>query len=141
MIDANTLYDDETTHSSGTKSQPPSTMQSPHQNQFSSILTESVQATPCIPPEDSVSSTESANKVVTTEYFQKCFGFCNIDPIVKHISTQSMNNLTIHNVGKHPILSRGETATIPKKTQTPSQNLTIMAAYGTTILYMEMAEL
>ena len=109
MIDAHSLYDDEVAPIPG-----PDTMQSPHQNQFTSILNDSTRAPPRIPPEDRVSSTEPVNKVVTTEYFQKCFGFRNIEPIVKHISTQSMNNLTIRDTGKHPILSRGETATIPK---------------------------
>ena len=37
-----------------------------------------------------------------------------MEPILKNISTQSKNNIIVRDTGKHPILSRGETATIPK---------------------------
>ena len=70
--------------------------------------------TPRIPPTDRVSSTEPNNKIVTSEYMQKCFGFRNITPILKTIQEQSQNTVTVRDTGNHPILSRGETATLSK---------------------------
>ena len=88
------------------------TVEPSHQH-FTSILSTSG-PTPRIQPEDRVSSTEPDHKIVTTEYFQKCFGFRNINPILKHLETQSKNTVTVRDTGKHPILSRGETATLSK---------------------------
>ena len=69
---------------------------------------------PRIPPTDRVSSTEPKTKIVTTEYIQKCFGFRNINPILKSLKTQSKDTVIVRDTGSHPILSRGETATLPK---------------------------
>ena len=74
----------------------------------------SFRPTPRIPPTDRVSSTEPATKIVTSEYIQKCFGFHNIAPILKSLTSQSQDNVIICDTGNHPILSRGETATLPK---------------------------
>ena len=82
---------------------------------LTSILDQSLtRPTPRIPPTDRVSSTEPANKIVTTEYMQKCFGFRNITPILKTLKDQSLNTITVRDTGNHPILSRGETATLAK---------------------------
>ena len=87
---------------------------SPTTPHFTSILSAPTRPIPRLPPEERVSSTEPKHKFVTTEYFQKCFGFRNIDPILKNITSQSKNTVTVRDTGKHPILSRGETATLPK---------------------------
>ena len=79
-----------------------------------SVLDNNTRPTPRIPPEDRVSSTEPVKKVVTTEYFQKCLGFRNVAPILKSISKHSKDTMVIRDTGKHPVLSRGETATLPK---------------------------
>ena len=82
---------------------------------LTSILDQSLtRPTPRIPPTDRVSSTEPANKIVTTEYMQKCFGFRNITPILKTLKDQSLDTITVRDTGNHPILSRGETATLAK---------------------------
>ena len=81
---------------------------------FQSILDFNTQIKPRIPPEDRVSSTEPQTKTITTEYFQKCIGFRNISPILKAIKAQAKPTIQIRDTGKHPILSRGETATLPK---------------------------
>jgi hypothetical protein len=72
------------------------------------------QPTPRVPPSDRVSSMEPKNKIVTTEYMQKCFGFRNITPILKTLKDQSQDTVTVRDTGNHPILSRGETATLSK---------------------------
>ena len=87
------------------------------QHPFTSILTSDVPPKPRIPPEDCVSSTKPTTKVVTSEYFQKCFGFRNIEPIIKNLKTLTKDTVTVRDTGKHPILSRGETATLPKSTR------------------------
>ena len=82
---------------------------------LTSILDRSLtRPTPRIPPSDRVRSTEPTNKIVTTEYMQKCFGFRNINPILKTLKDQSLENITVRDTGNHPILSRGEAATLPK---------------------------
>ena len=82
---------------------------------LTSILDQSLtRPTPHIPPTDRVSSTEPANKIVTTEYMHKCFGFRKITPILKTLKDQSLNTITVRDTGNHPILSRGETATLAK---------------------------
>ena len=119
VIDEDHLYDflqddmsDTESNSPGTTPQP--TVSPPHQRIFQSILSDQVRPIPRIPPQDRVSSTEPDQKVVTTEYFQKCLGFRNIEPILKHLESQSTNTVTVQDTGKHPILSRGETATLAK---------------------------
>ena len=68
-----------------------------------------------IPPQDRVSSTEPKMKVMTTEYLQKCLGFRNISSVLKNLDTLAKDTITIRDTGCHPIRSRGETATLPKK--------------------------
>jgi hypothetical protein len=70
---------------------------------------------PNIPPSDRVSSTEPKTKLITTEYLQKCTGFRNIDRIIKNISSLAKDTILIRDTGNDPILSRGETATLPKR--------------------------
>ena len=96
---------------------------------FTSILSSKSLPTPRIPPEDRVSSIEPKHKIVTTEYFQKCFGFHNIDPILKNLETQSKNTITVRDTGKHPILSCGKTATLSKYKKN-SQSLSKSPEYG-----------
>ena len=79
-----------------------------------SILDVETRPTPRIPPEDRVSSTEPTKKIITTEYFRKCLGFRNTAPILKNISTLTRTSLVIRDTGHHPIMSRGETAILPK---------------------------
>jgi len=69
---------------------------------------------PNIPPLDRVSSSEPKTKLITTEYLQKCTGFRNIDCIVKNLKDLTSNTILLHDTGNDPILSRGETATLPK---------------------------
>ena len=68
-----------------------------------------------LPPQDRVSSTEPKTKIITTEYLQKCLGFKNISTIINNIDTLARDTIIIRDTGNHPIHSRGETATLPKK--------------------------
>ena len=70
---------------------------------------------PVIPPSDKVSSTEPSNKIMTTEFLQKSVGFRNLDTLMKHLRSTSTDTITIRDTGRDPILSRGETATLPKR--------------------------
>ena len=74
-----------------------------------------------IPPEDRTSSTEPAQKIMTTEYLQKCIGFRNIQPILKYMKEQAQDTVIIRDSGTDPILSRGEAATLPKKRRNTSE--------------------
>ena len=105
------FIDDESTVNNSDSSgiQLPSTL-----HPFTSLLTSDATSKPRIPPEDRVSSTEPNTKVVTSEYFQKCFGFRNVEPILKNLKTLTKDTIKIRDTGKHPISSRGETATLPK---------------------------
>ena len=103
-------------------------MVSPSHQHFTSILSNS-RPTPRIPPEDRVSSTKPNHKIVTTEYFQKCFDFRNINPILKNLEAQSKNTVTVQDTSKHPILSRSETATLSKY-RTNSQSIPKPPKYG-----------
>ena len=69
---------------------------------------------PNIPPSDRVSSTEPKTKLITTEFLQKCTGFRNIDKIIKNLKDLTNDTIIIRDTGNDPILSRGETATLPK---------------------------
>ena len=69
---------------------------------------------PNIPPSDRVSSTEPKTKLITSEFLQKCVGFRNISRIIKHITSLTQDTILIRDTGNDPILSRGETATLPK---------------------------
>ena len=69
---------------------------------------------PNIPPSDRVSSTEPKSKMITTEYLQKCTGFRNVERIIKNIKSLTQDTIVIRDTGNDPVLSRGETATVPK---------------------------
>ena len=66
-------------------------------------------------PNDRVSSTEPHNKVVTTEFLQRCLGFRNIDKVIKSLPKLCAPTITVRDTGRDPVLSRGETATLPKR--------------------------
>lgn len=78
-----------------------------------SVLQDSFQ--PRITPADRVSSTEPKTKIMTSEYLQKCIGFRNIQPILNNLKSLTADTVSIRDTGRNPILSRGETATLPKK--------------------------
>ena len=85
----------------------------PHSTFVQSVLQS--QQRPRVPPQDRVSSTEPKHKIVTTEYLQKCFGFRNITTVIKNIASLAKDTITVRDTGNHPIHSRGETATLPKR--------------------------
>ena len=57
---------------------------------------------------------------MTTEFLQKCTGFRNIDHIIKNLPSLMQNTATLGDTGNDPILSRGKTATLPKKSRNSS---------------------
>jgi len=70
---------------------------------------------PIIPPADRISSTELKTKIVTTEFLQKSLGFRNIDTVLKHLKSLTQDNIRVCDTDRDPVLSRGETATLPKR--------------------------
>ena len=58
---------------------------------------------------------------MTTEFLQKCTGFHNIDLIIKNLPSLTQNTVTIRDTGNDPVLSRGEIATLPKKSKNSSR--------------------
>ena len=70
---------------------------------------------PKLCPSDQVSSTIPKNLSITTEYLQKCTGFRNITSILNKIKSVVANTITISDIGRDSIKSRGETATMNKK--------------------------
>ena len=70
---------------------------------------------PNIPVSDRVSSTEPAIKLVTTEFLQKSLGFRNIAKVMKNLTSLAQGSILVRDTGRNPILSRGETTTLPKK--------------------------
>ena len=77
---------------------------------------------PNIPPSDRVSSSEPRTKLNTTEHLQKCRGFRNIDRIVKNLIHLTNDTILLRDTGNDPILSRGETATLPKRSMNSGAN-------------------
>ena len=69
---------------------------------------------PNIPPSDGVSSSEPKTKLIMTKYLQKCTGFRNIECIIQNLKDLTSNTILLRDTGNDPILSRGETATLPK---------------------------
>ena len=70
---------------------------------------------PTIPPEDRVSSTEPSTKTITTDFLQKSIGFKVVERVIKKMQDLAQPTIHISNTGCDPVLSRGETATLPKK--------------------------
>ena len=68
-----------------------------------------------IPPADRVSSTEPKKKTLTHDLLQQSIGFRAVERVIKQMTELAQPTINISDTGCDPFLSRGETATLPKK--------------------------
>ena len=95
-------------------SNPPTPYTMPVTDPATSFQAQTANATPPLRPIDRVNSTIPNNVPFTIEHLQRCTGFRNIHTILPQIK-EVCEGITVTNLGKDPIKSRGEVATMNKK--------------------------